>query len=255
MSHASGPPHLPTRCPSCKGALIQRMPGTRHAGYISFHCLFCSHIWKFRLDEPRTNPNGELIGDVSIVTKGGRKYKLGSVAVSAIPRDTLKKHLASKTLQAERDSQKLELDIDGLVATLRTAEADEDRLWKILQRDENNPQKRDAWSVEYDKTKNLPKQIEGLKAQRRYLASGEYFFEGLPSGISTAKTDANGKFKLTIPVQGRFGVVARASRELLKGKETYFWFVWVSLDGEPSRRLMLNNENLIGAGSPDSALQ
>jgi len=42
---------------------------------------------------------------------------------------------------------------------------------------------------------------------------------------------------------------------LLKGKETYYWFVWVSLDGDPSKRLALNNENVMGAGSPDSALQ
>jgi hypothetical protein len=255
MSHSSGPLRLPTRCPSCKGALIQRMPGARQAGSISFHCMFCSYIWKVRFDEPRTNPTTDLLGDVFVVTKGGRKHKLGSVVVSAIPEDAFKKHLASKRLQAERDSEKLEHDIEGLVATLRTAETEEDRLWKILQRDEKDAQKRQAWSVAYDKAKNLPKRLDSLKAQRAYLGSGEYFFEGLPAGIAAAKTDANGKFSMTIQGQGRFGIVVTGSRDLLKGKETYFWFVWVTLDGEPSKRLVLNNENRMGAGSPDSALQ
>jgi hypothetical protein len=109
--------------------------------------------------------------------------------------------------------------------------------------------------VAYDKAKNLPKRLDSLKAQRAYLGSGEYFFEGLPAGIAAAKTDANGKFSMTIQGQGRFGVVVTGSRDLLKGKETYFWFVWVTLDGEPSKRLVLNNENRMGAGSPDSALQ
>ena len=254
MSHVSGSVRLPTRCPSCKGALIQRMPGARH-GYISFHCMFCSHIWKVRTDEPRPTPDGDLLGDLSIVTRGGRKHKLAAVTVSAIPEDSFKKHLASKRLQAERDTEKLEQDIEGLAASLRSAQAEEDRLWKILQRDENNPQKRDAWSVAYDKAKNLPRRIESLKAQRQYVDSGEFYLEGLPPGIATAKTDANGKFSLILPVQGRFGLVASASRELLKGKETYYWFVWVSLDGDPSKRLALNNENVMGAGSPDSALQ
>ena len=255
MSSASGHVRLPTRCPSCKGALIQRMPGARHGGYISFICMFCSHIWKIRLEEPRTNLMTDLVGDVSIVSKGGRKHKFAAVTVSAIAEDAFKKHLASKRLQAERDSEKLEHDLDALIATLRTAEAEEDRLWKILQRDENNAQKRQAWSVAYDKAKSVPKRVESLKTQRAYLGSGEYFFEGLPAGVATAKTDANGKFSMTIQGQGRFGVVATASRDLLKGKETYFWFVWVTLDGEPSKRLVLNNDNRMGAGSPDSALQ
>jgi len=254
MSHVSGPVRLPTRCPTCKGALIQRMPGSRHSGYISFICMFCSHIWKVRVDEPRTNPDGALLGDISIVTRGGRKHKLASVTVTAIPEDAFKKHLASKRLQIERDTEKLEQDMEGMVATFQAAEAEENRLWQILQRDENNPKKRDAWSVAYDKAKNFPKRIESLKAQRQFLESGDYFYEGLPSGIAIAKTDANGKFSLSIPVNDRFGLVATASRDLLKGKEKYFWFVWVSLEGEPSKRLSLNNENVMGAGSPDSAL-
>jgi hypothetical protein len=31
--------------------------------------------------------------------------------------------------------------------------------------------------------------------------------------------------------------------------------VWVNLDGQSSKRLRLSNDNVMGAGSPDSALQ
>src|SRR6476661_4845140 len=177
MSDASSSPRLPTRCPVCKGALVQRMPGTRHGTYISFHCMFCSHIWKFRLEDHREDPNGDLTGDVFIVTKRGVKHKLGSVEIYLIPGEELKKHLESKTLHSEVENEKLQRQIDHLVETSRTAEEEEDRLWQVLKSDENNPQKRQAWSVAYDKTKNTPKQLEGLKIQRRNLTSGDYFFE------------------------------------------------------------------------------
>jgi hypothetical protein len=254
MNEASGSRRLPTRCPACKGAVIERMPSAIHGTFIWFHCVFCNHAWKFRVEDPRTNPNGELTGDVVIVTKR-MKYRLGSVAVNAIPEDALRKHLESKTLHGELESRKLQLAIAGLTATLKMTQAEDDRLWKILQRDENNSQKAEAWSVAFNKTKDITKQIEALQAQRQHLTSGEYFFEGLPSAISTAKTDADGKFRLEIPRRGRYGVVARASRELFKKTETYFWFVWVSLDEQPSKRLTLSNDNIMGAGSPDSALR
>jgi hypothetical protein len=59
---------------------------------------------------------------------------------------------------------------------------------------------------------------------------------------------------MLLPRDGRYGIVARVSREFGEQKETYCWFVWVSLDGAASKRLGLNNSNIVGAGSPDSAL-
>jgi hypothetical protein len=254
MGDASGSPRLPTRCPACKGAVIQRMPRSVHGTFIWFNCLFCNHIWKFRIDEVPANPNGAVTGTVAIVTRGGRKYTLGSASVHAIPEDALKKHLESKARQAELDRRKLQRDIDRLSAMLRIARTEEDRLWKILQPDENNPRKAEAWRFVYNKTKTLTEQIEDLQTRRQTLTSGDYYFDGLPSAISTAKTDPDGRFTLEIPRRGRVGVVARASRELLKGKETYFWFVWLSLDGEDAKRVRLANDNMMGAGSPESAL-
>jgi hypothetical protein len=255
MSDASGSRRLPTRCPACKGAMIERMPSAAHGTFMWFHCLFCHHAWKFRVEDPRENANGELTGDLFIVTRRRTKERLGAIAVNAIPEDALKKHLESKTLHGERESRKLQLAIAGLTATLKIAQAEDDRLWKILQRDEHNLRHARAWSSAFHKTEEISKQIKELQARRQHLTSGEYFFESLPSPISSAKTNADGKFTLTLPRQGRYGVVAKASRELFKKKETYFWIVWVSLGGEPSKRLTLSNDNMMGAGSQDSALR
>jgi len=229
------------------------MPRPTYCTFISFYCLFCKHIWKFHIDDPCANPTGELTGDVFIVTKRRTKYQLGSVAVRAIPEDALKKHLDRKTTQSELERRKLQRDIDRLAALLRMSQAQEDRFWKILKRDESNPRKAEAWSVAYNRCKDISKRIEHAQAQWQHLASREYFFADLPSGVSTAETDADGRFTLAIPRRGRFGLVARATREFFKGKETFFWFVWVTLDGQHSKHLKLSNDNMLGAGSLDSA--
>jgi hypothetical protein len=151
--------------------------------------------------------------------------------------------------------RRLQLEIDALATTLEGVRIEEGRLWTIQDRDRDDLTKANAWSLVYNKMKNITGQLEALRAQRGQLVSGECFFQDLPAAVSSAKTHADGKFTLTIPREGRYGVVARASREQDEEKRSYSWFVWVSLDGQPSKRLVLNDDNVVGAGSPDSALQ
>ena len=238
--------HRPTRCPTCKGALIERTSSAAHIGFIWFHCLFCNNWWKFRTDESYVIPDGEVTGEVFIVTKGGITYILDSVAVNAIPADDAQKHLENKARQRESENQRLHQDIESLTAALEIARADEDRLWKILQQEEGNSQKARAWRVAYRKTENIAKKIEVLNAERQNVSSGADLFEGLPSAVSSAKTDANGKFTLVIPRQGAFVVVACGPRETFRDIEPC-WFVRVSLDGEASKRLILSNDNVLEA--------
>ena len=52
MGQASTTPRLPTRCPVCKSKVIQRMPNPTQGTVIWFHCGFCKHTWKIRIDDP-----------------------------------------------------------------------------------------------------------------------------------------------------------------------------------------------------------
>jgi len=254
MSRHSGSPRLPTRCPVCKGALIQRVSGRAHGG-IWFQCLFCKHNWRVRHDDARAYPDGELAGDVFVVGPDGKRHSLRLVDVSAIPDHALTEHLERKKPQGELEGGKLRSEIDALAASLEAARAEENRLWKIQKNDEKNVQKANEWSLVYNKTKDLARRLEELHSRQQQLTSGEYFLQDMPSSISTAQTDSDGKFTLLMPRDGRYGIVARATRELDEKKETYCWFVWVSLNGDPSKRVVLNNDNLVGSGSPDSALR
>lgn len=248
--------HLPKRCPLCKGAVIERTSNASYGTFMWFHCLFCNHWWKFYLDQPRANPDGELTGEVFIVSKRGITYKLDSVAISAIPEELANKHLKSKTLQRELEIEKLQRELKRRTSILKDTQAEEHRLWNVLQEDEDNSQKAAAWSAVYRKAKTLTKEIEHLQGQRKQLASEEYVFDGLPSGIATTTTDADGQFTLVIPREGRYIIAARGPRDAFREPEPY-WFVSVSLDGEDSKRLTLCNENVLGPKSepqPNSLL-
>jgi hypothetical protein len=219
-----------------------------------FQCMFCNHNWKVRLDA-RATPDGELAGEVFIVAADGTKHSLASVVLNAIPEHALTEHLERRTAQRERESGKLQREIDALTAMLEEAKAEENRLWNIQKGDESNVEKANAWSLVFNETKKLTAQLESLHAKQEHLTSGAYFLHDMPSPISGARTDDDGTFTLPIPRDGEYGIVACASREVDGKKETYCWFVWVSLGGDPSKRLVLNNDNLVGAGSPDSALR
>jgi hypothetical protein len=242
--------HLPTRCPLCKGGLIERTSSASHSGYVWMHCLFCNHWWKFHTGDTYVNQDGELAGEMFIVTNNGITYALDAVTVSAIPEDLAVEHVGKKQRERETESQKLQFEIDGLSAALEIAQAEEGGLWKILQVDETNSQKAAIWRLAYNKTKRIASELEKLQAQMQYLMSSEFFFDGLPSGIAMAKTNAEGRFSLVIPRQGRYAIAACGPRNTFRDAEPE-WFVWVSLDGETSKRLALSNANVMGATLDD----
>ena len=255
MSPVSAATRLATRCPNCKGVLARRGPGSSHGASAWFYCFFCKHAWKGRPSDTRAGADGELTGDMFVVARRQQRHSLRLVVVHAIPEDALKKHLERRTAKGALLSGKLQREIDALASTLAEAQAEEDRLWNLQKQDESNLRTAKAWSVAYNNTKKITTQLEDLRTRRQHLTSAEHFFKDLPSAISTATTNAEGSFTLPIPRDGRYGIVARASCALNDEEQTYLWFVWISLDGEPAKRLVLNNDNVVGAGSPDSALQ
>ena len=255
MSPVSGATRLKTRCPACKGTVVERRAGWNHGASSWFYCFFCNHTWKSRGDDARANSDGELTGDVFVVGRRKKRHALVFVVLHAIPEDALKTHLKRKAAQSELESGKLQREIDALATTLARAQAEEDRLWNIQKQDESNLEQAKAWSVAFNNTKKITRELEDLRARRQYLTSGEHFLQDLPPAISSATTNPDGTFTLAIPRDGRYGIVARASREPGEEEPPYLWFVWVSLDGAHAKRLVLNNDNLVGAGSPDSALQ
>jgi hypothetical protein len=109
--------------------------------------------------------------------------------------------------------------------------------------------------IELEKKKNdIYGELQVIKEKIVYFNSGEFYFMNLPSPITTGKTDADGTFSLKIPGDKRVALLAHASREVFRNKEEYYWMLWVSLKGGSSKRILLSNDNMIDASSPDSII-
>lgn len=65
----------------------------------------------------------------------------------------------------------------------------------------------------------------------------------LPEPVSSAVTDADGHYKLPLLAQGRYFIVAHASRTTPAGEERYHWFVPITWP--EMTNVDLNNSNLL----------
>jgi hypothetical protein len=204
---------------------------------------------------------------VFIVTAAGPAIKLALVQVKAISKIEIEKHIAKIEQQiaperAEVNSAvsraKKEFDartrqmLGGTSKEIKKKMADD--LERSRKEREDEMQARLAARQRLIELKELSASggVSGeLRARQKALNSAAPFFVDLPQPVATAKTDADGRFELTIP-EGEYVLVASAERTVFKDVETYFWVVRLNPE---EFKVTLSNDNLTGSGSPDSLLR
>jgi hypothetical protein len=210
---------------------------------------------------------GDLNGEVFIVTEGGQSIKLGLVEVRAIPEQDARDFVAKKREIAAARQSKLE---PGLGSARREWEAAQavvmeqsskarlvfkaylaDIMSRTKKRAYEEASAREAEARKVAAAKSSI--LEPLAAEYSWFNSSEYYFEGLPPGTVTCKTNADGEFTLRLRKGAKHALAAKARRKVIDDEETYFWFVWVSLDGKATRTL-LSNDNLLPSGGTQSVV-
>ena len=158
-----------------------------------------------------------------------------------------------------------------------------DNLLADLEPDEYAPAKPDPLcrrlfeaNDEVDKRKKLlarrQAEAEGTEAEGGFTESSGFYLEGLEAALANAatntatntegppavlaktKTNADGRFTMTLPRQGRFALAAYDTRGGIGETDNYFWLVWTSLDGAAEKHIILANDNVTTSGSPESVI-
>lgn len=202
--------------------------------------------------------DGALNGEVFIVTNSGVNLKLGSVTVAVISESVAQNHLNVKKSNGDAEIRKFDAELLKENAAVTAARTEADKLKRAVDPIVSTSKYQsslEAYNTAAGKAVASAKRLAALEEQKEYYTSGRHYFDDLPSSVAVAKTDADGKFTLKMPRVGTFAVTASASRLVGEKTETYNWMVWTSLDGQPSKRLMLSNDNMVGAGSADSAVK
>jgi hypothetical protein len=196
---------------------------------------------------------GELRGDIFIVTNGAANIKLGLVEVSAIAEKDMNNFLVNRSKVVDTEIARTQEEYDSIKAQFDEANGQylQARKWAQEEESRNLSGGDFSWSDArraLDKATVLDEirpKLDSAELAISYARSAAPWFEGMPKAIITASTDGDGKFSMKLPRSGKFAIVAHASRQVFSSKEEYYWIVWTSLDGEASKNVMLSNKNLL----------
>lgn len=231
--------------------------------------LFLLALWLSGCKPPAPKA-ADFAGDVFIVTKGGQNIKLGLVQVHVFPESAFSEFLNSKKKTAELEKAKLKPAYDAAVTAFEEAgAAHQTALAKqevALQRTIANVQNErlsKEFSAAVDRRfqtmealRVAAQRLKAMATEYSHWGTCEYLFQGLPTPVATAKTDADGRFSLHLPFATRYGVVAQGQRQVASEAEHYCWAVWVPFEHAPASRFFLSNDNLIEqSGSADNAFR
>jgi hypothetical protein len=209
---------------------------------------------------------GTLTGDVFIVTQGGENVKLGLVEVRVLSPDAAKNAVEQTTRRAEHEVDQLRPSLEAAkaefqarIAALAVAKAEyEIANARFSGNISSTSLMNKCFAAQHryldagfakDKAEAAIKDVEALM---RHTKSGEVYFAHLPSALASAKTDADGKFSITLDSKTPVVLAAQATRHLPDKVENYYWLVRTSLDGQATKRIFLSNDNLATIRSPDS---
>jgi hypothetical protein len=201
---------------------------------------------------------GRLEGDVFIVTRGATNVKLGLVEIQVLRPEEAISSIAQTKATVEREMAKIQPQLDVARIGFSSASA---RYLKESKLADDFYLKRDLynWSeamhaqdlAKKEVTSARPRLAE-LEEQAERWNSAALYLACLPSPIASAKTDADGKFSIMLKSKAAVAVAAHATRMVGDKVENYEWIISVSLDGQPSKRIFLSNDNLVTSGSIDS---
>jgi hypothetical protein len=232
------------------------------------------------------NSQGELKGNIFIVTNGAQNLKLGLVDVRVIPEKEMLAYMTAKKPQVDSRIAKITSEYQtakvAFDAATKADAAASDRYNSEMQSDSREMKSYDVGDMSLAELSNTTGRLSEMKervsdygkaadekraetdtAQLRLAEAAlqlkensepKLYFAGLPEGIAKATSNADGDFTLKMPSKGRFALAAYSQRQVFGSTEEYYWLIWVSLDGQPTKNILLGNQNLADAGSPDSVL-
>lgn len=198
-----------------------------------------------------TKPPQSVDGSIFIVTKGGESVKLGLVEVSVFDYDSLNSYIQDCIRQ---DSDSIARNMHRVVELVSKANAAKQHYDSIYA----------AWNDATYGTKSynelyaasdlaLEQQLEAsLNAIRamyfgrnafEYNAALESNYSKLGHPKSKLKTDADGKFSLSLP-EGKYAVCASAKRLVGEDTEYYDWMTFFEVKENTPNQVMLSNNNM-----------
>jgi hypothetical protein len=190
-----------------------------------------------------------ITGQVFIVTKGGDNVKLGSIHVYLYSEDEI--NAAINPLVAKA--------LDAVQQISPTMNEEHDTCKQLKEQLDDYTIKGAPAGFNVDafgkKAENAFAQYRATLTSYYNYFSQSYYTDALPTALTEAQSDADGKFTIQIPKTGLWVLGAEGQRTVGNDTEEYLWLTKVKRDAVDKNQLFLNNENLSTSDSSDSIVK
>jgi hypothetical protein len=207
----------------------------------------------------------DIEGQVFIVTRGAQAIKLALVQVAAFRKTDIEAHIREVDTDLGDDRAKADAAFKQAIEALQRAKRagagsehwlDDDLKAHGPIKDVNDATRRGEavgkrQGEAQKRIQSAEAKLRDAGAQRQFLYSPARYLADLPPPLAIAKSDADGRFKLTVPDEEELAIVASFSRAVVGDIEKYFWVVRLA---PHDITVTLSNDNLTSSGSADSLL-
>lgn len=204
---------------------------------------------------PAINPNGTIVGQIFVVTKGAETIKLALTDVQIFRSSDVSSKITDFTEMRTKKLKDAQQRRQEMIEKLQKFDSEmktwESRFTGSKASDEYQTKARES-QVQLALFEIQGEEIRATEADARNDTST--FFTDLPNPLQKVTTDADGKFSVSVPKTDRFVVVASASRQVGDNTERYRWVIRFALEGADSKGLMLTNKNVVGSFASENAL-
>lgn len=192
--------------------------------YILLLILLFTSIIIFYFDK-ETKQKGELTGQIFIVNNDLKNIKFGGVEVLIFKEADIK---LLKIIHKEwmlREFLKIYYERKNSLKQLK----------KLISESLN-----DGLTLMPGLIQEAKKTCDSSQAQLISMSEASFYFQKLPPNLYKTETDADGKFSIKIPINGKFILAAKVSTE----GANFDWLLPISLNGEKYKNIIVNNNNV-----------
>ena len=182
-------------------------------------------------------------GQVFVVTKSRDNIKLALVQVAAIPEKDMLEHLKKAHENGSEKQRLLMPKLEAAEKDFKAAEHESKSADAAFSANALGKGKLEASFQARDRASAKASTFLKLKDEFAYFDSPAFYLEGLPAATSASKTDADGKFAISVP-SGKYVIAALTSRSVFKDTEQYYWLVKIDAS-TPNIFVMLSNDNFV----------
>lgn len=190
----------------------------------------------------------KITGQVFVVTQGKDNIKLALVAVGAIPQKEFDQYLKAKQSKKLEQQKLLSPKYEQAKSRLLNSERGLESMDVMKKTNHYVPIKRQKADMDFvdgliTKFEAVRTECKAVIAEYESFDKTEFLFDGLPRVSAIAKTDADGKFTLSLP-KGKYVLTANSSRKVAGSLEAYYWFIFVD-SSSADQPIILSNDNLL----------